>query len=240
MSPELKDIDSPPITITFLSNVAWTTRDLELFSRSVTRIYDSRLATYLWSTRAALNFERRREWIRKSIIALKQHLPGPVIYEWSEAWLGILEKGGGYPDLYALAFPFPVGVYPVGDSLTPQQIFHAIDLYGNPQQACRIVRAEMGSPGGFSFTGIGEIVKEFRELIKDVWFRNRQEEQKGELDLQKGKLDLIEKYLALQDRLPANPELVITVSEGIEGLQSLERDGKLRAVDECIDKPGEL
>lgn len=43
----------------------------------------------------------------------------------------------------------------------------------------------MTKPSAFSFKGLGEPLKEFRELIKDLWYRNRQEHDRGEIELAK-------------------------------------------------------
>lgn len=98
----------------------------------------------------------------------------------------------------------------------------------------------MSSPGGFSFTGLGEIVKEFREFVKDIWYRNSQEKRKGELEIEKSELDLVEKYLGLRERQASSHELTITVESGVQGLIELERNGKLRPVSEHIDHTGDL
>lgn len=38
-------------------------------------------------------------------------------------------------------------------------------------------------PGGFSFTGLSDILKEFRELLKDVWYRNNFEMRLAVMDV---------------------------------------------------------
>lgn len=42
--------------------------------------------------------------------------------------------------------------------------------------------------------GLGELVREGRELIKDVCYRNRQEREKGDLEILQKRLDLISQY----------------------------------------------
>ncbi|MFA7335698.1 MAG: hypothetical protein WC028_02850 [Candidatus Obscuribacterales bacterium] len=37
--------------------------------------------------------------------------------------------------------------------------------------------------GNFSFAGLAEVVKEFREVLKDLWYRNNQEKTLGELEI---------------------------------------------------------
>lgn len=53
----------------------------------------------------------------------------------------------------------------------------------------------------FSFTGVSDLLKEVREFVKDIWFRNRQEALLGELML-------IEKRATLQKELES-PHLTV-------------------------------
>jgi len=64
------------------------------------------------------------------------------------------------------------------------------DLFIGPAEDVTVHRIEMASPGGFSFHGLGDPIRQMRELIKDLWYRNRQEQQRGELELLKQRLDL--------------------------------------------------
>lgn len=50
---------------------------------------------------------------------------------------------------------------------------------------------KIGSPGQFDLKGSGEIIREIRELIKDLSFRNRHEEILGELKIIKEKIALL-------------------------------------------------
>lgn len=73
---------------------------------------------------------------------------------------------------------------------------------------------------GFSFIGLAEIVKEFRELIKDIRYRNRHEERVCELEiaeraclLRKDLLTLISKNVGNISISDTSPK---SVSETIE------------------------
>lgn len=57
-----------------------------------------------------------------------------------------------------------------------------------------IKRIKMASPGGFSLKGMGEPIKQLRELIKDLCYRNQQERQMGELELLKKKLGIASEH----------------------------------------------
>jgi hypothetical protein len=73
------------------------------------------------------------------------------------------------------------------------------------------------------------------QFVKDLWYRNQQEKIKGELDLEAARMQNIEKYLSLKERLSPSHDLVVIVSEGVEGLLELEHSGKLKSVGEHIE-----
>lgn len=221
--------------ITLLTNDDWIVNDLETLTRSVALIYDARLATFIWKQRLMIDLEERKKSLKKSIEKVRRHWHGPGPYEWYEAWIEMLETEG-VTDVET-SLPFGMLRIPASrDVLSPVQILQSIDLFASNSERCRIKQAKMNSPGGFSFTGIGEIIKEFRELLKDIWYRNRQEKEHGEIDLKLKKVDLIEKYLALDSKLAPTQELIVSVSTGVEGLLEMEKSGKLKPVDENIDK----
>jgi len=85
-------------------------------------------------------------------------------------------------------------------------------------------RIEIASPGGFSFAGLGEPIAQLRELIKDLWYRNRQESERGELEILKQTIALFS-----QDTL--NPEEIVLVaiklSDNQEAIGALIGSGRL-------------
>jgi hypothetical protein len=94
------------------------------------------------------------------------------------------------------------------------------------------------SPGVFSFNGLGAVVQQFRELVKDLWYRNKQE-----TDL--GQLELLERYLRIRRENPdvdllLTPELIragdtIDAANGsFENLKRLEHEGKLLSPPESL------
>ena len=60
--------------------------------------------------------------------------------------------------------------------------------------ALSVQAIHMSSPGSISFTGLGEPIRQLRLLIKDLWYRNRQEKEKGLLaiELMRRQLDQLE------------------------------------------------
>jgi len=82
----------------------------------------------------------------------------------------------------------------------------------------------MASPGGFSFSGLGEPLRQLRELIKDLWYRNRQERQRGELQILRDKIQVYSQlYLSVQQI-----DMVSTrILADAEPLGELIEDGRL-------------
>jgi hypothetical protein len=103
----------------------------------------------------------------------------------------------------------------------------------------RIRRMRMSSPGGFNFTGLAEIVREFRECVAHVLYRGRQEKALGDLDL-------LAKWLAIAKEnpgveLPVPPYLKQQrllndqALKGIQDLRQLEARGKVLLIAENLD-----
>jgi hypothetical protein len=97
----------------------------------------------------------------------------------------------------------------------------------------------MASPGGISFAGLAEVMKELREFFKDIWFRNKQEKTMGQLEI-------IEKYVSVlidinklndsQKQLATDlPSLCRTLDESVSQLRQLESRKLLADVSENID-----
>ncbi len=62
--------------------------------------------------------------------------------------------------------------------------------YVNNEDALFVNSLTIGSPGFFDFGGLGEILREIREFYKDFMYRNRQEEESGDIDLDRKRADL--------------------------------------------------
>ncbi len=118
------------------------------------------------------------------------------------------------------------------------EIFRHIDFYVSANAQLTVQSVRMASPGWFSLEGLGGIVEQFRELIRDFWYRNRQERTRGDLEI-------VRQYLELQRDFPGVPlepprylrkrRMVAELAlEGIEELHSLERDGKILELPEHI------
>lgn len=97
-------------------------------------------------------------------------------------------------------------------------------------QPLRLMSIEISSPGLAIFDGPG-IVKQIRELIRDLKFRNRQLEELGDIEIQIARLHLQSLLSADSDHndfFP--PELALELDNVVEGLKSLKElasSGKL-------------
>jgi hypothetical protein len=94
-----------------------------------------------------------------------------------------------------------------------------------PEMRLTIVSIEMSSPGGISLAGLGEPIQQLREFIKDLWYRNKQEKQKGELEI-------LREYLSIESEFGPLPPTVVErlapeALEGVRVLDQLEQEGKL-------------
>jgi len=130
-------------------------------------------------------------------------------------------------------FPFAIGPMPgvsSGESL-PQTLPLELDYYQShpdefmpPSHELVLDNIQMASPGFFSLRGLGEPIREIREFIKDLWYRNRQERERGELELLKKKLALITKNNLPDAQIRV---LAITIADGNQDLKPLIEEGKL-------------
>ena len=121
------------------------------------------------------------------------------------------------------------------------QICRNIDIYIYPEQRLFIRKIMMESPGVITFEGSGEIIKQIRELIKDLWYRNRLEKQEKEIELKIKKMDYaerLEKILRKQNYrqfIKPENELIEIIINGVNKLEQLEKDEKLENVPENIE-----
>jgi hypothetical protein len=94
-----------------------------------------------------------------------------------------------------------------------------------PEARMVIRQVEMGSPGAISLAGLGEPIQQLREFIKDLWYRNRQEKQAGQLEI-------LRQYLAIEREFGPLPPTVTDrlapkALRGVQTLATLEDEGKL-------------
>jgi hypothetical protein len=222
----------------FRTQGEWTATDVVALMSGVSGIYDAFLSVGIQRRREDEQFRR----MERSLERFHKHMDHPMCEEFYMMWLDYMRMWRKervfmpYPPPFLFPTPFPQQPYEQEPSAF--DIFSEIESFVPSEKRLRIRRIEMASPGSFNLSGSGEIVREIRELIKDLWFRNRQEKAKGELDI-------IDKYLTMRREnsdlnLPppagiGNRKLVKTVQERIHLLRWLERDGKLLSVPEHIE-----
>jgi len=230
--------------IGFKAKGEWSVVELENFASSVTKIYNVFFALNLKDKiedRQRASFEDQLERYEHLFYKYMDH---PVHHEYFMLWRKLLQdyKEHKIPYLPPLPFwyPFPMGeLREALPKITATEIFENFERYSNDEQWLKIYRIRMGSPGGFSFTGIGEILREVREFIKDVWYRNKQEKILGQLEI-------IDKYLSMQREhresnylpltsMPSEKELAKVLNEHVNKIRELEAKGKLKNVAENID-----
>jgi len=81
----------------------------------------------------------------------------------------------------------------------------------------------MSSPGRISISGFGHVIKEVREFIKDVKFRNRQEEELGNLEIARKRMELEQSVLSP----PALDYMAAQLLTEYKQIEVLEESGKL-------------
>ena len=83
------------------------------------------------------------------------------------------------------------------------------------------------------------LVEQFRELIRDLWYRNRQERAKGDLEIIRQFLELRRDHPDINVPPPRylqrSRQLIDVTAESVEKLRRLERDGKLVQIPENLD-----
>ncbi len=226
--------------ICFSTKGQWTARDVTSLVDSVSEIYDV-FSVY----RITSHLQRiQEEALLHSLEIYEKNAKHTMRFEWYRLWQDLLEdwqksRYKGKIPFPMLPSPFPI---PGAGKEIPEQleIFENIELYRDIVEELRIDRIHIASPGGFSFSGLGDIVQQFRELIKDIWYRNKQERTKGELEI-------IKQYLRIDQEFPnsnlppvsamlVDRKMGKKVHANVENMRRLEREGKLLPPPEYVDK----
>jgi hypothetical protein len=226
----------------------WTAEDVTLLTASASQIYDvfHSLSIYRESQEQSLSvyFDTIRRFEKYFLHSPESERYYKLLRQWLDLYREYFEKGmpffPEFPVLPPPPFPFSFPIQPPSfPILSASEIFRDLRRFSVEEDALRIHKVRMASPGGFTFTGIGEIVKEFRELIKDLWFRNRQERQKGQLEV-------IEKYLSIRQNYPearqlrfppprSERELAQVINQNVNNIRLLEDKGRIGNVGENLD-----
>lgn len=220
-----------PNSVVFRTDGVWGVDDVRRFVGAVEGIYKPFLAVHL---------------VRESSSNIEARLP--ELFEQRAAYLRELEQrfGGGLPsDFGRISQPSPEVLY----SLARQQSDYLAFIHDNittvaPGDRLTVGKVRMGSQGFFSFQGLGEPIQQLREFIKDLCYRNRQERERGDMDMehqrQANRLELARQHLQLQRDfadLLAEPEnrLALAALDNGDKLEQLELEGKLTNVPDNLE-----
>ena len=228
------------ITIGFKSKGIWTTNDLSLLSFSVGGIYDAFLTKKIYVKYHECYLENLDYLFHK----YEKYLDHPALYDYYKLWKESFHLWRKTKFLHPLP-PFPPFnihqmLMPSGQELPEiEYMYSNLDFYSDEAERLQIYRIKMSSPGGFNFQGIGEIVEQFRELIKDLWYRNRQEKVKGDLEIIKIYMDIRRENKDAQipplKYLQKRNILIDRTYQNVKKLKELENQNKLEDIGKNID-----
>lgn len=99
----------------------------------------------------------------------------------------------------------------------------------------------MGSE--FSFRGIGEPIRQLRELLKDLWYRNKHEKEQGEIELLRHRIELVQCHrnssgtnVSVTCRLEGIEEAGVAIQSLLRGNSSHFGDDFARSTDVMLDR----
>jgi len=224
--------------LNFMTFGTWSASDVISLVSSTSGLFDAFLALDVQTRHADEYFKMIERTMEKAY----KYMDHPMYHELYHLWREYLHMWRrekiGMPILPPFLFPFQFEQIHPEATVSSYQIFEDIDSYVSDEERLQVKKIHIASPGSFSFTGSGEIIREIRELIKDFWYRNKQEKVKGELEI-------IEKYLNIRrqnEELNLPPptrrrdfKLVKVIQEKLRALRRLEDNGKLRSIPENID-----
>jgi hypothetical protein len=113
------------------------------------------------------------------------------------------------------------------------------------ERALRVAAALISSPGAISFEGLGEPLREVREFIKDLWYRNSQERRQGELILMREELKVAQERLTLNAQYrellskgtPTSMDMpTLLLGGAVQDLEELVREGAVEPDIDALDE----
>jgi hypothetical protein len=225
--PPLAPFSTEPDAIEFLTRESWSAYDLSAAMQAL----DGTYSMFLLARHLAVISNERNQKLAEDFERFWRHaeMGGPFFEEFFHEWRRLWRRLG--PGALSYFPPFaPMGGAPQSESnarATAEELDYYLSHpseYMPGSQELVVQKIEMASPGGFSLRGLGEPLRELRELIKDLWYRNRQERQRGELEIIQQKINLL-----TQGNLPTQPVqvLAVVVSGDMQELRKLIEDGKL-------------
>lgn len=191
-----------PEILAFSTWDRWSAADVAAFTEAVDGCYCSLLVMRDAIDAANRERERYARYQEEAWHMFRRHgpPPHPEWEMWMDEMMRMWRKLGsrGFPPMMPWMFGMGGPSMPASPSTQREYtlkhfLAHPEDVV-QPADELQVHRIEMASPGGFSFSGLGEPIGQLRELIKDLWFRNRQERERGELQILRDKLELFATY----------------------------------------------
>lgn len=229
--------------IGFKSNDIWTNYDLQLFVDSVTAIYNVFTSIKIKQKSIEAELSKSRHMLENYEHYFHKYFDHPMYFEFFELQRRMIKDylSGKLKELPNIQFPpfiLPTQFKVEAKQPTIYEIYSNIKSYQSNDDLLRIHKIYIASPGGFSFEGVGEVLKELREFIKDIWYRNKQERICGQLEIIDKYLSVKNKYENSNMNLPpvsSEDEIKKVLNENVNNLKQLEKENKLMSVAENID-----
>ncbi len=232
--PPIYPFDDELETLDFATDANWSAYELSDALRSLDSIY----STLLLTRHLAILQNRRLQASAESQERMWRVLEreGPGLDMFMHEWRRALRRLGPMGASGMIGFPFAPNPQ-VSDgrasSLELEYCKSNPHEFLNSRNELMIHRIQMASPGGFSLKGLGEPLREIREFIKDIWYRNRQEKERGELDIAKARLDLLAKHNLQPEQIHI---LAVPLVDAIESLSPRIESKQLRLEDNSTEK----
>ena len=230
--------------INFKTNGKWTLKDMQDLLMGISQTYNALYAVNVKQLEIDRALKSLAENLDNYYHYWREYIDYPIFRELLYSWRRLLEeyihRRRPYPP-FLLPWFYPFIPYDISKIIEIDviQIYKNIDIYMYPEQRLCIRKIVMESPGVVTLEGIGEIIKQIRELIKDLWYINRLEKQEKEIELKIKKIEYaerLEKILRYYGQ-PIKPEneLIEIITNSVSKLEQLEKDGKLENVPENIE-----
>jgi len=226
-TPVLAPFSDEVSILEFRTAESWTAYDLGRALSALDSVYSSFVLVRHLGVLANRRLQQSEEQLGRFWTNMERE--GPDFKMLMHEWHQILRQYG----LEAASMMFPFGTQGVqaGDRLSQVLPSSEVEYYVNnpseylpPTHELKIKKIAIASPGGFSLEGLGEPLREVRELIKDLCYRNRQEREKGDLEILKQKLELV----AQNNLNPVQIQLIAqAVLSEVEEVREVISDGHL-------------
>lgn len=230
-TPPLAPFSNEPSVLEFKTEHAWAASDLGRVFSALGSVYASFVLARHLAVIANQRLRRSEQQLARNWEILEQEEPHLEMF--FHEWRRILRRYG--PIAAQLLSPPGPGQAQAVD--LPNRLLPSAEVdyyvsnrgeYLSSKEELNIKRIVITSPGGFSLEGLGEPIRELREFIKDMRYRNRQEREKGDLEILKQKLDIISQY----SLSPIHTQIIAssTIADVAKVAQVL-RDGHLQLED---------